>query len=85
METKIASNLFIANQILRLKKAFPEQSANFFEILLDRIEHYQYTELELTEAINRVIDTFEYKNLTVAAIVKQKADETEARKPTIVD
>lgn len=80
-----ADKRFIATQILRLKKAFPGQSDGFFEVLLERIEYYQYTESELTEAINHVIDTFEYKSLTISAIIKQKSDEKEAAKPTVVD
>ena len=65
----------IAIQILRLKKAFPQQPMEFFDILLDRIESNQFTEKELFEAVNKCIDTFEYKNLTVAAIVKLKVND----------
>lgn len=74
---------YIANQILRLSKAFPQQPMEFFKILLERIEDLEFTEQELTDAVNRCIDTFEYKNLTVAAVLKSKLDSI--KKPTIVD
>ena len=70
-----ADKTFIAKQIFRLSKAFPQQPLEFFDILLERIEDQQFTESELIQTINKCIDNFEYKNLTVAAIVKMKANE----------
>lgn len=72
----IADKEFIANQLLILRKAFPSQPATFFEVLRDRIIANKFTEKELEKAIHEVIDTFEYKSLTVAAIIK-KRDEPE--------
>ncbi|GAB6121111.1 hypothetical protein [Dysgonomonas termitidis] len=72
-----ASSNYIANQILRLSKAFPQQPMEFFKILLERIEELEFTEQEITDTVNKCIDTFEYKNLTVATIVKLKAKENE--------
>lgn len=73
----------IATQLLRLKKAFPNQPMEFFEILMDRIEFHGFTEDELIKAINACIDTFEYKSLTVASVLKTKLDSD--TKPMIVD
>lgn len=74
----------IATQLLRLKKSFPNQPMEFFEILMDRIEYHEFTELELIESINTCIDTFEYKSLTVASVLKTKLDNLPP-KPEIVD
>mgnify|MGYP001184919963 FL=1 len=73
----------IAIQLLRLKKAFPNQPQDFFDVLMERIEFYEFTIEELNAAVNTCIDTFEYKSLTVAAVLKSKLDSEV--KPTIVD
>lgn len=73
----------IAIQLLRLKKAFPSQPQDFFDVLMERIEFYEFTTDELSMAINACIDTFEYKSLTVASVLKTKLDSP--NKPTIVD
>jgi len=70
-----ADKKMIATQLLRLKKAFPQQNEDFFEILMERVESYEYSENELIETVNNVIDTFEYKNLTVASVVKEKYEQ----------
>lgn len=73
----------IAIQLLRLKKAFPNQPQDFFDVLMERIEFYEFTEYELLMAVNTCIDTFEYKSLTVASVLKTKLDAV--IKPAIVD
>lgn len=50
---------------------------------MERIEFYEFTTDELSMAINACIDTFEYKSLTVASVLKTKLDSP--NKPTIVD
>lgn len=73
----------IAIQLLRLKKAFPNQPQDFFDVLMERIEHHEFTEDELIRSVNSCIDTFEYKSLTVASVLKSKLDSNQ--KPFIVD
>lgn len=73
----------IAIQLLRLKKAFPNQPQDFFDVLMERIEFYEFTTEELITAVNTCIDTFEYKSLTVASVLKTKLDSD--TKPMIVD
>ena len=52
-------------------------------MLMERIEFYEFTTAELTTAVNTCIDTFEYKSLTVASVLKTKLDSD--TKPMIVD
>ncbi len=67
---KKADNEFIAKQMYRLKNAFPNQPIEFFDVLFDTLKSKNFSEDELTKLIDRCIETFEYKSLTVAAIIK---------------
>jgi hypothetical protein len=73
----------VAFQVLRLKKAFPNQPQDFFNILMERMIEYEFSEQELLDTVNNCIDTFEYKNLTVASVLKYKLDET--KKHAVID
>jgi len=42
----------------------------FFGILAERIEANNFTEKQLNDAINHVIDTFQYKELNIADIIR---------------
>ena len=70
-----ADKEMIAKQLFRLSTAFPDQKKEFFELLFERMMSYEYSENELIESINNVIDTFEYKTLTVASILKAKNEQ----------
>lgn len=56
-------------QMARLRKAFPQLPAGFFEILLDRVEGTGFTDKRLTDAVNNLIDNFNYPNPTIANII----------------
>lgn len=58
--------------MFRLSKAFPQQPIEFFDILLEVLLEMNLSENDLTDMINRCIRTFEYKNLTVAAVIKNE-------------
>jgi hypothetical protein len=60
----------IAVQIARLKVAFPKMERHFFDILAERIVDNDFTEKRLEEAVNHIIDNFQYKELNVADIIK---------------
>lgn len=71
-----ASNKTIALELLRLKRAFPNQDQGFFDLLMERILFHEFTPQELTKAVDNIIDTFEYKHLTIASIIKLKVNES---------
>ncbi|MCM1216560.1 MAG: hypothetical protein NC548_18810 [Lachnospiraceae bacterium] len=49
--------------------AFPQMSADFFNLLAERIAKTGMTSKRLEYAINRIIDNFTYKQLTIADIL----------------
>ena len=70
-----ASREFIQDQLFRLKTSFPSHPIEFFGLLQERIEANNFTKEELTQAVNHCIDTFEYKNLTIASVIKKTLNE----------
>jgi hypothetical protein len=60
----------LATQIKKLQAAFPKQSAEFFHILVERIKANGFTDERLVDAVNNVIDNFQYKELNIADIIK---------------
>lgn len=59
----------IATQLNRLKAAFPRNEAVFFNILAERVVAKAMTRSQLTEAVNRLIDGFPYKELSVSDVI----------------
>lgn len=59
----------IAQSVHKLSVAFPQMSAAFFNLLTERIAKTGMTAQRLDYATNRVIDTFTYKQLTIADIL----------------
>lgn len=59
----------IATQLNRLKAAFPRNEAVFFNLLAERIVARGMTRSQLTEAVNRLIDGFQYKELNVSDVI----------------
>ncbi|MCM1250319.1 MAG: hypothetical protein NC209_04135 [Alistipes sp.] len=53
----------------KLSVAFPQMSADFFNLLAERIAKTGMTSKRLEYAINRIIDNFTYKQLTIADIL----------------
>jgi hypothetical protein len=60
----------IAENVARLKVAFPKMGHHFFDLLAERIVDNDFTEKRLEDAVNYVIDNFPYKELNVADIIK---------------
>ena len=59
----------IASAIKRLRGAFPKMSGEFFDILYERIDKNKFTKQRLEDAVNNVLDNFQYKELNVADII----------------
>ena len=60
----------LATQIKKLQAAFPKQSLDFFNVLVERIKANGFSDERLTDAVNNVIDNFQYKELNIADIIK---------------
>lgn len=60
----------LATQIKKLQAAFPKQSLDFFNVLVERIKANGFSDERLIDAINNVIDNFQYKELNIADIIK---------------
>lgn len=54
----------------KLQSAFPKQNKEFFNLLAERLIANGFTDERLTDAVNKVIDTFQYKELNISDIVK---------------
>jgi len=59
----------IAKAIKRLRSAFPKMGNGFFDILYERLVKNGFTGQRLEDAVNHVIDSFQYKELNVADVV----------------
>ena len=64
------SDMGVAKNMLKLQLAFPKQSKEFFNILAERLVANGFTDERLTDAVNNVIDNFEYKELNISNIIK---------------
>lgn len=61
--------MHIAAAVKKLSVAFPQMSADFFNLLAERIVKNRISARRLDYAVSRVLDTFTYKQLTIADIV----------------
>ena len=59
----------IAKSIKRLRAAFPKMGNGFFDVLYERLVKNGFTGQRLEDAVNHVIDSFQYKELNVADVV----------------
>lgn len=50
--------------------AFPKMGNEFFNLLSERVRANKFTTKRLSDAINHLIDNFNYKELNIADIVK---------------
>lgn len=64
------SDTGIAKNMRKLQVAFPRQSKEFFNVLAERLIANGFTDKRLSDAVNHVIDTFQYKELNISDIVK---------------
>ena len=60
----------VAKNMRKLQSAFPKQSKEFFNVLAERLIATGFTDQRLTDAVNNVIDNFQYKELNVSDIVQ---------------
>ena len=60
----------LATQIKKLQTAFPNRSLDFFNILVERIKANNFSNERLIDAVNNVIDNFQYKELNIADIIR---------------
>lgn len=65
-----ADSTDIAVHLSRLKVAFPKMEGPFFNILAERILSNKFTVDRLRDAVNQIIDNFQYKELTVSDIIR---------------
>lgn len=54
----------------RLKAAFPKMETTFFNLLAERIASNGFTSQRLKDAVNYVLDNFQYKELNVSDIIR---------------
>ena len=66
---EIASPKEISSEVKKLKAAFPEISADYLAVLIDRLIDNQFTQERVRDAINQVIDTSSYQRPSIANIV----------------
>jgi hypothetical protein len=52
-----------------LKDAFPQLEKGFYDILLDRVREYEFTDNKLIDAVKYVIDTCKYPQPTISSII----------------
>lgn len=55
----------------RLKKAFPAMDSNdFYNLLAERVKENGFSGRKLKDAVNHVIDNFQYKELNISDVVR---------------
>ena len=65
-----ASDGQILASVAKLKATFPQMGPEFWSVLAERIAKTGMTSQRLGYAVNKVIDNFTYKTLTVADVLK---------------
>lgn len=60
----------VAKNMRKLQSAFPKQGKEFFNVLAERLIANGFTDERFADAVNHVIDTFQYKELNISDIVK---------------
>ncbi len=64
------SDVGIAKSMRKLQCAFPKQSKEFFNVLAERLIANGFTDERLADAVNNLIDNFQYKELNISDIVR---------------
>lgn len=54
----------------RLELAFPKMERGFFDLLAERIIANGFTASRLKDAVNHVLDNFQYKELNISDIIR---------------
>lgn len=65
-----ASPRDIAISMKRLELAFPKMERGFFDLLAERIIANGFTVSRLKDAVNHVLDNFQYKELNISDIIR---------------
>lgn len=60
----------VLQSVNRLKVAFPKMSDEFFNILSERVVANSFCNDRLKDAVNYVLDNFQYKELNVSDVIK---------------
>jgi hypothetical protein len=66
----IATPAEIGQQIAKLKVSFPSMKDSFFNVLAERIVANRFTGKRLKDAVNSIIDNFQYKELNVSDVIR---------------
>ena len=59
----------IVTEVKKMKAAFPELPAGFYEILSQRVKANKFCDARLTDAVNNLIDNFTYPRPTIADVI----------------
>lgn len=54
----------------RLKVSFPKMESTFFNVLTERIIANGFTGKRLKDAVNHILDNFQYKELVVSDVIR---------------
>lgn len=65
-----ASPRDIAISMKRLELAFPKMEKGFFDLLAERVIANGFTASRLKDAVNHVLDNFQYKELNISDIIR---------------
>lgn len=65
-----ASPRDIAVSMKRLELAFPKMERGFFDLLAERVIANGFTAERLKDAVNHVLDNFQYKELNISDIIR---------------
>lgn len=60
----------ILQSVNRLRVAFPKMSDDFFNVLAERIVANKFSNKRLQDAVNHILDNFQYKELNISDVVK---------------
>ncbi len=60
----------MAKNMRKLQSAFPKQNKEFFNVLAERLIANGFSDERLSDAVNNVIDNFQYKELNISDIVR---------------
>lgn len=61
---------FKAQAIGRLSVAFPKQTREFCALAIERMNENNFTEERMRDAVNYLIDNFQYRELNIADIIR---------------
>lgn len=64
-----ASDVQIAQTVKKLSVAFPDMKPQFFNLLAEQIAKSGFSSTRLDYALNTILNTFHYKQLTIADIM----------------